>query len=428
MSAETPTDVAVSGTGTNALLTGSAVIASAFLVSVSMGFNVVLIPTRLADMSVSESLIGALIALDGAAGVATGFGVSLLARRLGIVPGQMVSTALAVTALLLLAQTQSLAAWGALIFTIGFGAAAFCLYLQTWLAQLHLGRHRGLVTGLLGTSMSLGLAAGPTLFSLVERQGERVGELLVRAAEAMGLADPMARATAQTAAELTAKATAQGPFVVSATVAALAVVPVVLVARLAPRLAEESAGSVLDAVREAPVIMFAVMMSGATYIGIASFITIYGLRNELGLAEAALLLTAFNLGALFLEALFAWISDFFDRQRVLVAMVFTSMCCAVYLPMAIYTDYRRWVLLFLWGGVVGGMYSISLTMTALRFTGARSVVGNAAHATMESMGAMIGPIIVGVAMHIFGSDGLPYAILLISVLYYLYVLSQHEML
>jgi MFS family permease len=139
------------------------------------------------------------------------------------------------------------------------------------------------------------------------------------------------------------------------------------------------------------------------------------------------MLTAFNLGALLLEAPLASLSDHFNRRTVLMVAVFLSMSCAVYLPIAIYDELQRLSLLFLWGGVVGGMYSISLSMTGDQFRHESSTSANAAYSFMENAGGVIGPLLIGFTMQSFDSDGLPYAILLILIAYFLFALTRYEM-
>ena len=132
------------------------------------------------------------------------------------------------------------------------------------------------------------------------------------------------------------------------------------------------------------------------------------------------------LGSILLEVPTAWVSDFFDRRYVMIVLVFMSLICAAYLPIAIYTPYIAWGLLFLWGGVIGGLFSVCLAMTAERFSGEHLISANAAFSIMDNIGGMIGILLIGVSMDLFGSDGLPYVIMLAGVVYFSFALTRYQ--
>jgi MFS family permease len=212
----------------------------------------------------------------------------------------------------------------------------------------------------------------------------------------------------------------------SAILSTIAVLPIMLGRLFAPRFERTESASLVRAVRLAPAIMFAVAVCGVSILGLQSFITVYGMSNGLGLSEASLLLTAFMLGSILLEMPVAWLSDFFDRRYVMIALVLLSLIAAVYLPIAIYDPWSARVLLFLWGGVIGGLYSICLAVTAERFTGPDLVAANAAFSIMDASGGMVGILAIGLAMQLLGVDGLPYVIMFASVAYFSFALTRYQ--
>jgi MFS family permease len=102
------------------------------------------------------------------------------------------------------------------------------------------------------------------------------------------------------------------------------------------------------------------------------------------------------------------------------------MVCAVYLPIAIYVNYQAWVLLFIWGGVIGAMYSIALALIGERFEGEELVAANAGYSVMDSAGGTAGILLIGFSMDTFGSDGLPYVIMLASIIYFSFALTRYR--
>ena len=172
--------------------------------------------------------------------------------------------------------------------------------------------------------------------------------------------------------------------------------------------------------------MFSISMAGVSQFGVGAFIIIYGMKNGLSLSDSALLLSSFMLGSLLLEVPIAWLSDNFDRRYCIVGCSFSSMIFAVYLPIAIYTPIQAWILVFLWGGVIAGIYSISLTIIGERYTdGDDSIASNAGYSLMESIGGTIGIVAIGASMQYLGTDGMPYIIMFSSILYFSFALTRY---
>ena len=178
--------------------------------------------------------------------------------------------------------------------------------------------------------------------------------------------------------------------------------------------------------RQAPAAMFAVMLCGFSILGLQTFITVYGLRNGLELRDASFLMTAFMLGSISLEMPIAALSDWFDRRYVMIGLVLLSLIAAVYLPIAIYYKWSGWILLFLWGGMIGGLFSICLALTADRFHGEDLVAANGAFSLMDNLGGVFGILIIGLGMDLFLEDGLPYAIMLAAVAYFSFALTRYQ--
>lgn len=172
--------------------------------------------------------------------------------------------------------------------------------------------------------------------------------------------------------------------------------------------------------------MFSLAMAGVSMFGVSAFITLYGLRNGLSLTDAALLLTFFNVGSILLEVPIGWISDRFDRRYMIVICTFLCMVCAVYLPMAIYVNYQAWTLAFIWGGVVGAIYSLALTIVGEQFEGEELISANAGYSVMEGLGGTAGILLIGLSMDMLGSDGLPYVIMLSTILYFSFALTRYR--
>lgn len=405
--------------GAQKALAVTVIVSATFLISVSVGINAVVFPTALESYGASNTMVGLVMAIEFISVFAISFGLRGILRVISLRTGLLLSALFRLPSLLLLAYFTDMPMWLLLVFVHGIGNFLNQILLQTWINSLPFERSRGLSMALFGTSISLGLACGPVVLQLLDSVSESIADLVP-------LIDQVVLNYLDLARPEAVQTSTQISLIASAMITTLAMLPTLLGGMLIPRFRMTQSSNIPQAVRKAPAIMFAVAVSGVSILGVQSFITLYGLSNNLTLDQASLLLTAFMLGSILLEVPTAWISDFFDRRYVMIVLVFLSLICASYLPIAIYTPHLAWGLLFLWGGVIGGLFSVCLAMTAERFSGEYLISANAAFSIMDNIGGMIGILLIGVCMDLFGSDGLPYVIMLAGVVYFSFALTRYQ--
>ncbi len=395
------------------------VVAANFIQSISLGINAVVFPTSLESYGAATWIIGAVLAIEFTSVFLINFGLVRMLSWASSYAWILVSALIRFPALALLAYTTDIGWWLVLVFMHGIGNILVGTLLQTWLNGIPFERSRGFAMALFGTSISLGLAAGP----IVLQWAETLAPFIDPAITAI---DAWLAAQFSIVANVAIPAESRLHFYLSALISTLAVVPVLLGRFFAPSYSVTAQGGVRDVIARAPAIMFAVGLCGISILGLQSFITLYGMRNGLDLTSASLLLSSFMLGSILLEIPFAWISDFFDRRYVMMGLVMVSLVAAVYLPIAIYETWQARVLLFVWGGVIGGLYSICLAMLAERFVDEDLLKANAAFSIMDAAGGMVGILGIGFAMEAFDVDGLPYLIMFASLLYLTFAMTRYR--
>jgi hypothetical protein len=103
------------------------------------------------------------------------------------------------------------------------------------------------------------------------------------------------------------------------------------------------------------------------------------------------------------------------------------MFCAVYLPIAIYTPVNAYILVFIWGGVIAGIYSVSLALVGEKHKkGDELITSNAGYSLMESIGGAVGVLSIGIAIEQLGNDGMPYVIMFASIVYFSFALTRYQ--
>jgi MFS family permease len=395
------------------------VTSASLIQAISIGINAVVLPTTLKAYGASTSVIGMVLAIEFVSVFAISFGLTRLLRAMSLYTWLLISTVIRLPAIALIAYFVDIPVWLLLVFLHGVGSILFGTLLQTWLNSIPFRRARGLAMAALGTSVSLGLLLWPrVVFAL------GAGVWIIE--PAIAHADRYLAAWFGLVPDAAVESHTRIALFASALLSLLAALPLLLGRVVAPRFERTEQGSLLRTIRLAPAAMLATAVCGVSIFGIQSFITVYGISNGLSLVDAALLLSAFMFGAIVLEMPIAWLSDFFDRRYVMIVLVLLSLIAAVYLPIAIYDPWGARALLFLWGGVIGGLYSICLALISERFSGADLVAANGAISVMDAAGGMFGILAIGVAMDLFDMDGLPYVIMFAGVLYFAFALTRYR--
>lgn len=94
-------------------------------------------------------------------------------------------------------------------------------------------------------------------------------------------------------------------------------------------------------------------------------------------------------------------------------MSLTVLGCV--LPPLLIETPQIWPLIFVWGAVSYGIYTMSIIELGERFTGSTLVAGNAAFSLMWGVGGIAVPPLAGSAMDILGAGGLPITLGLICL-------------
>jgi len=395
------------------------IVSGNFLQSVSVGINAVIFTTALASYGASTALIGFILAIEYLSVFAISLGLPRILKAFSLSAGLEISLLFRVPALIALCYTTDPSWWLVWVFLHGVGNFSYGILLQTWINGIDFGNKKGLVMGLFGTSISLGLATGPLILGIAAYWPEAFSPAV--AAIELFLKQQLSIEIPAAVSELT-----KTGLVLSAVFSAISAIPTLLCRFHTPRPFLSNDVSVRQLIALAPAVYFAVMLCGFTILGLQSFITLYGIKNGLDIASASYLMTAFMLGSIFLETPIASLSDRFDRRYVMIVLVLLGLVSAIYLPIVVYWRWPAWILLFIWGGMMGAIFSICLAIISERFEGERIVVANGAFAIMDNLGGLVGVLIMGIAMEYFGEDGFPYALMLASIGYFTFALTRYR--
>ena len=371
----------------------AAIIASTFGIGVNLGVLTPLVALILERDGVDATLIGLNAAMPALAMLLFAAWIARLAGRVSTVGALLGGLALALVSVLLMPLFRDLTAWFLLRFAIGLSLSLPWVIGETWINTVVTEKGRGRALGFYATAFYAGLACGP---------------LVVQAIGIDGWA----------------------PFLVAAGALGLAALPLIAAQRLAPELAPRFSAApelrVTQVVRVAPLIVGGAVIAGLTEAALYSLLPLYGLRSGIGQEAAVWMLTVFVIGSIAFQIPLGALADRMDRRRLFLACVAaTALGCAI-LPLVIGWTPGLWVLMFLWGGLIGSFYTLTLAMLGQRFATRDLAVANAAFIMAYDLGGAAGPVLGGAALDLWGPHGLPLVVGLALVAFLLFAARRRN--
>ncbi len=133
---------------------------------------------------------------------------------------------------------------------------------------------------------------------------------------------------------------------------------------------------------------------------------VYALRSGLTEDWAAWTVSAFLLGALVFPVPVGMLADRMSKHLLLALGGGASLGITAILPAAVTTPDALLLAMFLWGGLAGSLYTVSLAVLGDHFKGAALAAANAAFGTLYALGALVGGPLHGAAMDWHDPQGL----------------------
>jgi MFS family permease len=349
------------------------IIATVTVFAVSQGLTYPLLSFILERRGTTPGLIGLSAAMTPLGFIVSAPFIPALVRRLGGARLAILGAILAALTLAAIGWTQDVWVWMPLRFLLGFFANPLYVISETWLLSITPAPRRGRIMGLYSSIVSAGFALGPLSLGLVGTEGWPPFLIGIAAFLLCGLI-------------------------------VLGVVP-----RLPEMPHEGEATSVGGFFALAPLLLFAVFVAAVFEQVVISLFAVYG--GALGSAEAriASLIACFTAGNAVLQILLGRTAERLGSRRTLLFCVLASLAGCLLLS-STFDTWLVWPLVFAWGGVSFGIYTMALIQLGERFTGQALIAGAAAFAFVWGTGGIAGSPATGLAMQLIGHQGLPWSL------------------
>jgi len=347
----------------------AAVIASAFAASLTFSICMPLLALILERRGIGTTLIGV-----NTASATLGLLIcTILAPRaisqLGTMRALYLGFILMIFSIVLLPVFDNVWAWFPLRFLMGIGIAIHWVTSETWINTIVEDRVRGRVMGIYVTALAAGYLAGLPVLYLVGSEGYL-------------------------------------PFFIISATMSISVFPLVFARNLAPGIKTTEGFGILAAMRRAPATMAAALTDGFVLGALFAFFLIYVHRLGFNEQESIVLLIVMSFGNVVMQYPIGLMADRFDRRLLLVVFALLVAAGTAGLPFYLMDPGLRWIVLFAWGGVMGGIYTCGLALVGQRFKKDELAGANATFIFTYEIGTFSGPIVGGFAMSLWDPNGL----------------------
>jgi MFS family permease len=357
-----------------------AVIASMVVVNLVYGLTLPLLSLVLDAQGISKTMIGLSIVAQACAGVVLAPLMPRLIMRIGAGRIMQQSTLLAAATLLALGLFQNVTIWFALRFLLGAAAAVLWSASEAVINELADDNWRGRIIGIYGSAGAAGFALGPLVLIMTGTQG-----LL--------------------------------PFVVTAGIIIVASLPLFSLQESSDIDGQDAHISLRRIFRLVPHIMLLNLTYAAAVEAFLAFFPLFGLHIGLSEARSLSLLTTFALGGVVLQLPLGWLADHMPRQRLLLFCITLTAAGFAILPDVVGLPIGGPVFVFALGGVEGMIYALGVILLGQRFRGAELAAASVLFTGMWAVGTMLGPMIVGAGMDLFGDQSMLYLIVALYLCY-----------
>jgi len=346
-----------------------AVIFSVTVFSLTYGLSSPLIAFKLLNAGVSESVIGINAAMHAVGVFLIAPFLPALFRRFS--PLTLIVVSLCAIALIfVLFGVVSFPMWFLLRMGLGLFSEIIMVQTETWLNGSTVERARGKVLALYTAGMSLGFATGPLILAWTGSDGNLA-------------------------------------FYVASVLAVLAIV--LIFTSGMPRVEghEENPETLRNSLKLAALPIMATVLNAAVEVLGMNFLSLYAIKLGWSESASALLISVLMFGAIILQLPIGWLADRVDRPRLMTTLAFIAAALAFVWPYILAFHLLSYVMLFIWGGIFVGIYTVAITSVGERFKGGQLAGIYAAMSVAWGAGALAGPLLGGFAMT-FSLHGLPW--------------------
>lgn len=293
-----------------------------------------------------------------------------LVRQVGHVRLFAACASLASVSILMHPLFVDAAVWTAMRVATGFCYAGMYVVVESWLNQRATNQSRGRLLSLYMITVFSGMAAGQLLLNVAS---PRSADL----------------------------------FIAVSILVSLALVPLLLAARPGPRPRKARRMTVCELYRASPLGATAAVLNGVSNGAFFGMAPVYAQAVGIPVPQVAWFMALATLGGLFSQWPLGWLSDRFDRRRVMlgVVLVGAAAIAAQASPLVDPAGTAAFALVFVFGAAVLPLYSLTISHVNDYVSTEQMVGASGRLVFLSGSGLVAGPVIVSFAVDFVGPAG-----------------------
>ncbi|MBA2676745.1 hypothetical protein, partial [Ramlibacter sp.] len=152
------------------------------------------------------------------------------------------------------------------------------------------------------------------------------------------------------------------------------------------------------ALRDVPLLAFMAFAGGVFEAGLSAVSAAHAAGLGLSLSAAASVAGAIGVGSFLLQYPAGWAADHFRLGAIFRGASLLLLVASAALAFAVKAPWLLWSVGWIWGGVGGALYTLSIIRVAHVFTDRPTAGGTAAVITGYTAGGMLGPLASGATL------------------------------
>ena len=184
-------------------------------------------------------------------------------------------------------------------------------------------------------------------------------------------------------------------FVIPSILVSIAVTPILLSIMPTPAFDTTKPMSLRSLVNFSPLGAVGMAIVGAIFAAQFGMSSVYGAEAGLSVAQISIFVSAFFIGAVFLQYPIGWLSDRMDRRKLVIALCFVGTLASL-LGMFKGEDFNiLLVSAFILGGMLNPLYSLLIAHTNDFLAHEDMAAASSGLIFINGLGAVMGPVVVG---------------------------------
>lgn len=194
-------------------------------------------------------------------------------------------------------------------------------------------------------------------------------------------------------------------FIIPSVLVSMAFLPILLSAQPAPQFDTIKRMSFVRLYRASPLGCIGIFLMGGVFSVLAGMSSVWGAQIGLSVAQISLFVAAIYAGGLVLQYPIGWISDRYDRRRLVLILAALGALCGLMVIVIQPGTIGLVIAGAIMGGVANPIYALLLAYTNDYLDQSDMAAASAGLLFIYGVGSMGGPILTGWLMGLIGPDG-----------------------